>query len=650
MAAIMFTDIVGYTHLSQINESLALELVREHQRILRTFFVAHGGSEVKTMGDAFLIEFPSALEAVLCAVDVQKKMRERNADVAQSRRLELRIGIHVGDVVHEGNDIYGDAVNVASRIEPLAEPGGICISQQVLDQVRNKTSLRIEEIGEVELRNVDFPVRAYSIDTRSDQAESVEAGPVAKERVAVLPFVNISPDPNDEYFADGLTEELIAKLSMVAGLKVIARTSVMGYKRKDRKVSEIARDLGVGSIVEGSVRKSGNRVRVSVQLIDPNTQDHIWAGQYDNQMDDIFAIQSDVASKVSEALSAAFFPSAPRMETRSIEAYTLYLKAVQLSYDTSESAMKEVVGLLERAISFDPNFAKAHAALADEFSGLSTSGYEDFEEMSERCEAEARKALALDPGLAEAHSAMASAHVHLDRFDAALAEAETAVRINPNLSEGYIQLGILYSTLRTVGEALPMFKKAYELDPLFVGTGEMLASMATYAGDYELAWSVLERMREFLPKVPRVYLCTADYHMARGDLEEAQKMVDVARSLTPEEPSIAVSQGLIFAMSGNREGVESELRKVMTSKIETARLWGEIQLQAALGNLDDVFRILTRQAQTHSWAFDIRIDPLFAKVRADPRFKEFCQQVGIRPSSGDNARDASPNSQHSNGR
>ena len=306
LEAIMFTDVVGYTHLSQANESLALELLEEHQRLLRPTFIAHGGTEVKTMGDAFLVEFRSALDAVVCAVEMQERMADRNSATAPSRKLEMRIGIHVGDVVHGAEDIYGDAVNVASRIEPLAEPGGVCISQQVFDQIRNKTEFKIDKVGEVRLKNVDLPLGVYKISTGASRGSGDEpAGP--RDRLAVLPFVNISPDPNDEYFADGLTEELISKLSEIKGLKVIARTSVMSYKRKEKKVSEIAAELGVGSIIEGSVRKAGDRIRISVQLIDPHTEEHLWSSNYDNKLDDIFAIQSDVASRVAASLSAGFF-------------------------------------------------------------------------------------------------------------------------------------------------------------------------------------------------------------------------------------------------------------------------------------------------------------------------------------------------------
>jgi adenylate cyclase len=631
LAAIMFTDIVGYTHLSQDNESLAVELLEEHRGILRPVFLAHGGTEVKTIGDAFLVEFKSALEAVLCAAEMQKKMAQRNAETVPSRRLELRIGIHVGDVIHGQGDIYGDAVNVASRIESLAEPGGVCISQQVFDQIRNKTQFSIDKLGEVELKNVDLPMTLYRVTLVGNRASvgANHSGP--RDRLAVLPFVNISPDKNDEYFADGLTEELIAKLSEVKGLKVIARTSVMNYRKKEKNVSEIAAELQVGSIIEGSVRKAGDRIRISVQLIDPRTQEHIWSSNYDSKLDDIFAIQSDVASKVATSLSAEFFSQDARKDTESIEAYTLYLRAMQLSYDTNEASTRETLTLFQRAVAKDPGYARAYAGLADAWRMRGGIGHEDFVLATRNAEAAALRALELDPKLAEAHSAMAGVHSMLDRFDAELVEAEAAVRINPNLSEAYVSLGVVASIMGSPLKALLMFKRAYELDPLSFGASEALATSATWAGDDGLASDILARMREFNPKEPKAYLCTADYYMERRDFAEAQKMIDAARDVGPGEPMIPVSQGLLFALTGKRKQAEDALKEMAASGNEPSILRGELFIQAALGNLDEAFRVLMRQAETHSWPFSIKIDPFYAEMRKDPRFLDFCRKVGIKP-------------------
>ena len=336
LAAIMFTDIVGYTRMAQARESLALELLEEHRKVVRPLFPAHGGTEIKTIGDAFLVEFRSALEAVLCGVEIQRKLAERNSQVPVERRLEVRVGVHLGDVVHESGDVYGDAVNVASRIEPLAPPGGVCFSQQVYDNIRNKTDMEIIKMGEVDLKNVELPVAVYRVNMEVGRGS--REGQAPRERLAVLPFVNISPDPNDEYFADGLTEELITKLSEVKGLKVIARTSVMNYKKKEKSVSQIGRELEAGSIIEGSVRKAGNRIRVTVQLIDTKTEEHLWASNYDKEMDDIFAIQSDVAAMVAGSVSAGFDPKMTKGDTEDAEANTLNIKAMPRFHEASEPA------------------------------------------------------------------------------------------------------------------------------------------------------------------------------------------------------------------------------------------------------------------------------------------------------------------------
>jgi len=629
----MFTDVVGFTRLSQANESLALELLEEHRSLLRPTFLARGGAEVKTMGDAFLVEFKSALDAVLSAVETQQKMNERNHGVLPTRKLELRIGIHVGDVVHEAGDIYGDAVNIASRIEPLAGPGEVCISQQVFDQIRSKTKLDIEKIGEVDLKNLQLPLAVYRVKlprearVKGGEPSNEQSGP--RERLAVLPFVNISPDPNDEYFADGLTEELIARLSGIRDLKVIARTSVMGYKRKEKKVSEIARELEVGSVIEGSVRKSGNRIRVSVQLIDARTEEHLWSSNYDEELTDIFAIQSDVASKVASALSAGFFSGSNRKHTENIEAYGLYLRGIHLSYEMGEDNLRDAGMLFERVISMDPSFAPAYVAYADVWGGLANGGYEEFTVVSEKAEPAARRALVLDPDSAEAHAIMAHIHSLLDRFDLAILEAEKAIQINPNISEAHTSLMLLYSTQRGVGEALLEAQRAYELDPLAPETGGMLARLARWAGKDDLAIDVLMRMKELNPRNPSVFIDLASYYIQHSDFEKAQEMLDTAHRLRPNEPHGKISQGILYALTGRRKEAYSMLDEIRRDNTESVILSARLEIETALGNLDEAYKALMRQAETHSWPFDIKWIPYYESLRRDARFSEFCRKVGI---------------------
>ncbi|HEX4922275.1 MAG TPA: adenylate/guanylate cyclase domain-containing protein, partial [Candidatus Bathyarchaeia archaeon] len=297
LAAIMFTDIVGYTAITQRDERLALSLLEKQRELIRPVVSRYGGREVKTMGDAFLIEFQSALTATECAIEIQESLGDYNKSASQ--KLFVKIGIHVGDVVHTGQDVFGDAVNIASRIQSLAEGGGVCISEQVYAQVRNKLPYRMEKMPPHELKNVQYPVDIYKLSLAMNEDPG---GSAPKNRVAVLPLSNISPDPKDGYFADGMTEELITVLSQVHGLRVIARTSVDHYRGGVQRAAQIGRELGVGSMIEGSVRIAGDRLRVTVQLIDASNEEHLWSENYDRRLDDIFEVQSDIARRVAKNL------------------------------------------------------------------------------------------------------------------------------------------------------------------------------------------------------------------------------------------------------------------------------------------------------------------------------------------------------------
>ncbi len=376
LAAIMFTDIVGYTALSQRNERLALQLLQSHRSLMRPVFARHKGREIKTIGDAFLIQFESALEAVECAVEMQEVIH--NQPDSPSERLEMKVGIHVGDVVQSESDVHGDAVNIASRIEPLASGGEICISEQVYDQVRNKVPFKLVKLDPHELKNVAVPIDVYRVELPWEGSLMSSKPLLPADRIAVLPFVSMSPDPNDEYFADGLTEELIDKLCKVRGLEVISRTSVMNYKKEKKNTSQIGRELNAGTVMEGSVRKAGNRIRVTAQLINANTEGHLWSSSYDRVLDDIFAVQSDIATSVVGSLPGNFstprVPVAALKETEDIQAYTLFLQGQALVYEPDEAPLRQSLGFFEQAIERDPSFSRAYAGVARCYTNLAIRG------------------------------------------------------------------------------------------------------------------------------------------------------------------------------------------------------------------------------------------------------------------------------------
>lgn len=628
----MFSDIVGYTRMNQANESLALELLEEHNEMLRPIFAAHGGREVKTIGDAFLVEFRSPLEAVKCAVEMQARMRKRNSSVRTLRKMELRIGIHLGDVVHSGGDVFGDAVNVASRIQPLAEPGGICFTQQVYDQIRNKTDLNIIEMGEARLKNVELPVGVYRIGLPGELGRRTQAK-LRPDRIAVLPFANLSPGPREGYLADGMTEEVISAVSRIEGIEVISRTSVMQYKKKPKPIPVVSRELDVGLVLEGSVRKAGNKLRVVVQMIDAPRDKHLWAESYDREFEDVFAIQSDIAKRIADA----FHSRMPKKDsealaaesTKDLEAYALYLRARQLFHEGSEPSLKESIVLFERAVSKDPAFAKAHAGLAQAW--LQFAGYVgDFTAMTEKAEIAAQRALELAPESAEAHMVISNIYFARDRFEEGVSEGENALAVNPNLSEVMSLLADQYAVLGKLDQALNALKKAYELNPLDSRSGLSFARILRSSGRPDEALEILRRTKELNPKNPRVYDGLANAYRAKKDFGKSQEILDIAFGIDPNDYWLQMSQGELYALSGKRKEAEEQLQAIFKKHSDPMpRLWGQLYIRAALGDFDEAFEALMQLAEMHSWPSQIRLIDVFEGMRKDPRFSEFCKKVGI---------------------
>src|SRR5438046_100364 len=428
LAAIMFTDMVGYSALSQRDDKLALELLEEHRELLREIFPRFNGTEIKTIGDAFLVEFNSALEAAQCAIEIQRTLAKRNHDVTADRRIELKIGIHIGDVVHREGDVYGDGVNIASRIEPLAGAGGVCVSMDVERQIRNALEARFEKLAPTELKNISVPMDLFRIvmpwerDTRltterqktahgattrrmpwhevvlavllilglitggffflrhraSQQATNATAsspvGSVPAKSLAVLPFENLSRDPDNEFFTNGVQDEILSHLSKVADLRVISRTSVMQYKAgAQRNLREIAQQLGVAHVVEGSVQRAANKVRVIAQLIDARNDVHQWAQTYDRDLADVFAIQSEIAKGIADQLQAKLSPAEKsaieQRPTTDVAAFELYSRAKELVLNVGFTAifaqnLRSGIDLLNQALARDPSFFAAQCQLA----------------------------------------------------------------------------------------------------------------------------------------------------------------------------------------------------------------------------------------------------------------------------------------------
>jgi len=631
LAAIMFTDMVSYTALGQRDESLALALVEEQRKVIRPILARHNGREVKTIGDAFLVEFPNAVDAVRCGYDIQRVIREYNLSLASSRRMYLRIGIHLGEVVESQGDISGDAVNVASRIEPLAEEGGVCLTRQVYDHVQNKLDIPLTSLGPRSLKNVSMPVELYKMEMPWEKANVERVSPLDPKRIVVLPFVSMSPDPNDEYFADGLTEELITKVSSVKGLEVIARTSAMNYKKEKKNASQIGKELNVGTLLEGSVRKAGNRIRVSAQLINANTEGHLWAENYDKNLDDIFDVQSSVAENVAGALKLRLLNQDEEKSTANLDAYTLYLRGMQLYHEGAEANLREAVALFEEALSKDPTFVRAYAGLAHAWRLLASHG--DYTASLDRAEAAALKALELGPESAEAHGAMAAVCMGKDSFERARYEMERAIQLNPNLSQGYRALGEINCTFGRFDDGLAYFQRAYALDPLSLGLGLVYCNSLRGGGKVDEAMDILGRLKALHPRNPAVYDFLAVCYFHNVDFDRASEAIEAGLRISPGNADLRIDRGCLHAIQGKRSQAEEELRELMKEKGDTARANAQFFIRAALGDVDEAFEALWRQAELHAWYYLIKFDSIrfLQEFRKDPRFSEFCLKVGLPP-------------------
>ncbi len=377
LAAILASDVVGYSRLMRADEAGTLaQLKTLRKELLDPKIAEYGGRIVKTTGDGILIEFPSAVDAVLHAVDVQQAMARRNADIAESQRMEIRMGINVGDVIVEDDDLFGDGVNVAARLEGLADPGGICISGNANEQVRDKLQAMFEDLGEQQVKNIDRPVQAYRVSLDSEgaaKATDIQSGtaPLSlpdKPSIAVLPFDNLSGDPEQEYFSDGMAEDLITDLSKISNLSVAARNSSFSFKGQMPDIKDVVEKLGVTFVLEGSVRKMGDRLRINAQLIDGADGRHIWAERYDGDMADIFEFQDDIREQIVSALQVSLTPTdkalTERKPTDSVEAYDLFLKGRANFYRHTLEDLLEAIKCFEVAIEIDPNFADAYGYLS----------------------------------------------------------------------------------------------------------------------------------------------------------------------------------------------------------------------------------------------------------------------------------------------
>jgi adenylate cyclase len=473
LAAILAADVAGYSRLMGADEEGTHERLRAHfTELVEPKISEHRGRIVKKTGDGVLAEFPSVVDAVRCAVEVQRGMAERNAPIPAEKRTEFRIGINLGDVIAEDHDIFGDGVNIAARLEALAEPRDICVSRIVYDQVRDKLDFAFEDIGEQSLKNIARPVRVYRVSIAGNTATKAPLALPDKPSLAVLPFQNLSSDPEQEYFVDGVVEEIITAISRLPWLFVIARNSSFAYKGKSPDLRQVGRELGVRYVLEGSLRKAGNRVRITGQLIDTTTGAHIWADRFEGALDDIFELQDEVASRVAGAIEPRLRQSeierATRKPTESLDAYDLYLRALALRYQYTEESLREAVSLLKRALAIDPSYAPAAGLIGScrinqRAHGLGQASDTDIAEAVRL----ARRAI--ESGKDDPDALWMAAHT-LSFFAGELATAanviERALTLNPNSAHAWMVRGLVSHLQNQPDRAIEAFEHAMRLSPV----------------------------------------------------------------------------------------------------------------------------------------------------------------------------------------
>ena len=480
LAAVVAADMVGYSRLMEGDEAGTLARLKTHRiELIDPAITKNRGRIIKTTGDGLLVEFQSVVDAVACAAEIQRRMMRRNADVAPARWIQFRIGINLGDVIVDEDDIFGDGVNIAARLETLAEPGGICVSGAVCDQVGDRLEdIVFEDLGDQQVKNIARPIRVYRVRLEQDDGvaperakdAAVSTASAKKPSIAVLPLANMSGDPEQEFFADGLTEDIITELSRFHDLLVISRNSTFVYKGKAVKVQDVAREFSVDYVLEGSVRKAGGRIRVTVQLIDAETDRHIWAERYDRELEDIFAIQDEITRAIVATLQgrveAATHDRAKRKPTDNMIAYECVLTAKVLHHRSTRSDNEQAQRLLDRALALDPNYAHAHAWKACVLG--QTWVYDwcaDRDATFQQVAAELELSLALDDNDSDVHRILAALNLNRDDHDKAAYHQERALTLNPNYDLVVVQQGELLTWLGRPEEGIDWIKKAMRLNP-----------------------------------------------------------------------------------------------------------------------------------------------------------------------------------------
>ncbi len=637
LAAIMFTDMVGYTALMQEDENLARQKRERHRFVQKTVTEKYNGEILQYFGDGTLLIFESAVDAILAAIEIQTALRKEP-------QVPLRIGIHSGDIVIEEDGVYGDGVNIASRIESLSTNGSIFISDKVNDEIKNHVAIQSRYLGPFELKNVKKPMDVYAIaDENVFVPESKDLAITRADKVkniAVLPFVNMTQDQDNEYFSDGITEEILNALTRIKGLRVTSRTSSFVYKNSKEDIRTIGKILGVNTILEGSVRKSGNKVRITAQLINTNDDYHYWSETYNREIFDIFDLQDEIAEKIATKLKAEIDQKSTvhdhNEQIKNMDAYQAYLQGMHHFYKYSpEDAIKSIASF-KKSIDLDPEFGPAYAGLGSSLTYLGATGQKKPVDVFPEAEEMAYKAIQLSPENSLSYVALGVINLFYKwNFPKAKSAFEKAIDLNPSSAEPYSYLGWYYLIMENYSKQLEYQQKAYELNPLSIQILLNLAQAYFVAKDYKNAILHYNKVLEIEPNVRSAYEGLAWIEMAKGEYDKAIAYFQKYRSFLSDPLKGWTGLGYAYGKAGQLENALKALEntRLRQEKDDSSLLDVDFAiLNVGLGRMDEAFDFMKKSLKNRlGGVVFIKINPIWEFIRKDKRFqsilKEFNESV-----------------------
>lgn len=634
LAAIVFADMTGYTALMQENEHLAMQKRKKMREVLEATIPQHQGKIVQYYGDGSLSIFSSAINAVSCFVSIQQQMQAEP-------KVDMRIGIHTGDITIDEDTVFGDGVNLASRIESLAVPGSVFISEKVYDEIKNQQHINCREMGYFELKNVKDPVKVFAISNDGIVVPSREElkGKTKQpsNRLAVLPFVNMSADPENEYFSDGITEELLNTLTKVEGLQITSRTSAFAFKGRQDDIREIAIKLNVDKVLEGSVRKAGNRVRITAQLINAADGYHIWSETYDRNLTDIFEVQDEISSIITNRLRENLSPAVQTEQlvkplTTNVEAYNLYLRAVHSWNKLTPADALKAIEFLEEAIKIEPHFAKAYGKMASCYSYLGALGQMNAQRAFQLVEEYSDKALELDNAIAEGYVAKAAKSLFYEwKFEKAFEYLLKAVELNPGGTDAAQLMSQYYICTDKKEKAVEVMEQALIKDPLSPVLNTFLAEAYLFNGQYDEAIRQADHTLEIYPG-QRTLLQTKGHALGQlGDWEGAIQLFRKVYELTGHPLKGLTGLGYALGMVGKTEEAMDCIRKMeeRQQQFPDSSLEGDfIFVYTGLKEYDKVFYYMETALERRLGPAKLYLQhPVFNELKKDPRYLDYDRRM-----------------------